>query len=84
MPTSGGTPHTAAGRRRRGTGGASARAFACISSLRNAGEDSELVKVAVLIDELKHEDVQLRLNSMRQLAVIGERARESTRAGVTR
>ena len=39
------------------------------------GEDSELVKVAVLIDELKHEDVQLRLNSMRQLATIGERSR---------
>ena len=28
--------------------------------------------MAILIDELKHSDVALRLNSMRQLGVIGE------------
>jgi serine/threonine-protein phosphatase 2A regulatory subunit A len=34
--------------------------------------DDAILKVALLIDELKHEDVQLRLNSMRQLPLIGE------------
>ena len=35
-----------------------------------AASDGNLYSVAVLIDELKHEDVSLRLNSMRQLETI--------------
>lgn len=45
---------------------------ALVSSPAASGDDSELVKVAVLIDELKNDDVQLRVNAMRQLATIGE------------
>jgi serine/threonine-protein phosphatase 2A regulatory subunit A len=41
----------------------------------------ELYPIAVLIDELKHEDVQLRLNAIRRISTIAlalgpERARE--------
>jgi serine/threonine-protein phosphatase 2A regulatory subunit A len=32
----------------------------------------DLYPIAILIDELKHDDVQCRLNSMRRLDTIGE------------
>lgn len=32
----------------------------------------DLMPVAVLLDELKHEDMQVRLASIRQLSTIGE------------
>ena len=41
-----------------------------VTDLGGDGDDS-LYPVAVLIDELKHEDVSLRLNSMRRLCAIG-------------
>ena len=34
-------------------------------------EDNSLYPIAILVDELKHEDVQLRLNSIRQIRIIG-------------
>jgi hypothetical protein len=36
-----------------------------------AGVPEDLYPIAILIDELKHEDVQCRLNSMRKLDTIG-------------
>lgn len=33
--------------------------------------DDSLYPIAILVDELKHEDVQLRLNSMRKIHIIG-------------
>jgi hypothetical protein len=35
-------------------------------------EDNSLYPIAILVDELKHEDVQLRLNSIRQIRIIGK------------
>lgn len=35
--------------------------------------DDSLYPIAILVDELKHEDVQLRLNSMRKIHIIGAR-----------
>uniref|UniRef100_M4BXL3 Phosphatase PP2A regulatory subunit A/Splicing factor 3B subunit 1-like HEAT repeat domain-containing protein n=1 Tax=Hyaloperonospora arabidopsidis (strain Emoy2) TaxID=559515 RepID=M4BXL3_HYAAE len=35
-------------------------------------EDNSLYPIAILVDELKHEDVQLRLNSIRQIRIIAE------------
>ncbi|KAF1795252.1 HEAT, type 2 [Phytophthora cactorum] len=37
-----------------------------------AVEDNSLYPIAILVDELKHEDVQLRLNSIRQIRIIAE------------
>ncbi|KAE9048885.1 Serine/threonine-protein phosphatase 2A regulatory subunit A alpha isoform [Phytophthora rubi] len=37
-----------------------------------AAEDNSLYPIAILVDELKHEDVQLRLNSIRQIRIIAE------------
>jgi serine/threonine-protein phosphatase 2A regulatory subunit A len=34
------------------------------------GDESELYPIAILIDELKNEDIQLRLNSIRRLSTI--------------
>jgi hypothetical protein len=33
--------------------------------------DDSLYPIAILVDELKHEDVQLRLNSIKKIHVIG-------------
>ena len=35
-------------------------------------EDDDLFDVAILIDELRHEEVQYRMNSMQKLTVIGK------------
>lgn len=47
----------------------------------SAGKEDGLYPIAVLIEELKHEDVQLRLNAIRRLSTIAlalgvDRARE--------
>lgn len=42
------------------------------TTLEPQGEQDELYTVALLIDELKHEDVQYRLNAMKNLAVIAK------------
>eukprot|EP01138_Halocafeteria_seosinensis_P002055 gb/GECG01002104.1/.p1 GENE.gb/GECG01002104.1/~~gb/GECG01002104.1/.p1 ORF type:complete len:615 (+),score=93.63 gb/GECG01002104.1/:1-1845(+) len=39
---------------------------------KHDGEEEDLFEIAVLIDELRHEDVQYRLNSMQKLTVIAE------------
>lgn len=33
--------------------------------------DDSLYPIAILVDELKHEDVQLRLNSIKKIHIIG-------------
>ena len=38
--------------------------------MHEEGDDSSLYPIAVLIDELRNEDVQLRLNSIRKLSTI--------------
>lgn len=38
--------------------------------MNNEETDENLYPIAVLIDELKHEDVTLRLNAMRRLSTI--------------
>lgn len=44
----------------------------------------DLMPVAVLLDELKHEDMQVRLTSIRQLSTIGELMQGRNAAGVTK
>jgi hypothetical protein len=44
-------------------------------SLSRRAVPEDLYPIAILIDELKHDDVQCRLNSMRRLDTIGEGAR---------
>ena len=39
--------------------------------------DSDLYPIAVLIDELKHEDMSVRLNAMKSVKTIGECAPET-------
>ncbi len=43
-----------------------------ISSTTIIGIPDDLYPIAILIDELKHDDVQCRLNSMRRLDTIGK------------
>lgn len=39
--------------------------------LRVMTTDDSLYPIAILVDELKHEDVQLRLNSIKKIHLIG-------------